>query len=114
MPLGLRAAASVRDAAIRKKMLGSGTHPLDLAKQMTLTISNEEMNDIIKIIQSLEESGWLIKGVSKTIKNEAKEQKGGFFRMLLGKLGVSLLGNLLLGKSTITAGESTVRAVQDF
>ena len=51
------------------------------------------MNDIIKIVKSLEESVLLIKGVSETIKNEAKEQKGGFLGMLLCTLGVSLLGN---------------------
>ena len=64
----------------------------------TLIISNEEMNDIIKIVKSLEESGLLIKGVRKSIKNEAKEQKGRFLSMLLGTLGVSLMGNLLTGK----------------
>ena len=58
----------------------------------TLIISNEEMNDIMKIIKSLEEFGLLIKAVSKTIKNEAKEEKGGFIGMLLGTLGASLLG----------------------
>ena len=72
------------------------------------------MNDIIKIIKSLEKSGLLIKGVSKTIKNEVKEQKGGFLGMLLGILGASLLGNLLTGKGTIRAGEGTVRVGQDF
>ena len=64
------------------------------------------MNDIMKIVKSLEESGFLIKGVSKTIKNEAKEQKGGFLSMLLGTLGASLLGILLTGKDTIRAGEN--------
>ena len=59
----------------------------------TLIISNEEMNDIMKIVKSLEEFGLLIKGVSGTIKNEAKEQKEQFLGMLLGTLGVSLLGN---------------------
>ena len=68
----------------------------------------------MKIIRSLEESGLLIKVVSKTIKNEAKEQKEGFLGMLLGTLGASLLGNLLAGKGTIRAGESTIRAGQDF
>ena len=53
------------------------------------------MNDIMKITKSLEESSLLIKGVSKTIKNEAKEQKGGFLRMLLGTLGASSLGGTL-------------------
>ena len=76
-------AASATDAAIHKKMFGSGT--------MTLPISNKEMSNIMKIVTSLEESGLLIKGVSKTI-NEAKEQKGRF--LVLGKLGTSLLENL--------------------
>ena len=61
------------------------------------------MNDIIKIIQALENSN-LIKGVTKTIKNETKEQKGGFLGMLLGTLGASLLGNLLTGKGIVRAG----------
>ena len=64
----------------------------------TLIILNEEMNDIIKTVKFLEESGLLIKFVNKTIKNEAKEQKEGFVGMLLGTLGASLLGNLLTGK----------------
>ena len=75
----------------------------------TLIISNEETNDIIKIVEPLEESGLLIKGVSKT-----KQQKGGFLEMLLGTLGASLSGNLLTGKGTNIAGEGTVRAGQDF
>ena len=66
------------------------------------------------IVKSLEESRELIKSVSETIKNEAKEQKGGFYGILLGKLGASLLKNLLTGKGTIRAGEGTTRAGQDF
>ena len=62
------------------------------------------MNDIIKIIQSLEDSNILLKGVTNTIKNEAKEQKGGFLSMLLGSLGASLLENLLSGKGIVRAG----------
>ena len=65
IPLELIAAASVTNAAIHKKMFGSGT--------TTLIISNEEMNDIMKIVKYLEESGLLIKGIAQTIKNEAKE-----------------------------------------
>ena len=72
------------------------------------------MNDVMKIVKSLEKSGLLIKGVSETIKNEAKKQKGGFLSMLLGTLGASLLGNLLAGKGAIRAGEGTYRAGQDF
>ena len=64
----------------------------------TLIISNEEMSDITKIIQVLENSNILIKGVTKTIKNEIKEQKGGFLNVVLGTLGASLLGNLLTAK----------------
>ena len=60
----------------------------------SLIISNEEMNDIIKIVDSPEESGLLIKGVSDAIKNEAKEQKSGFLSMLLNTLGASLSGNM--------------------
>ena len=87
IPLGLMAAASATDAAIHKKLFGSGF--------TTLIISNEEMEDIMKIVKSLEDSGILIKCVSEKIKNEAKEQKGGFLRMLLGTLGANILGNLL-------------------
>ena len=90
------AAASATDAAIYMKMFRSGF--------TTLIISNKEMEDIVKIAESLEDSGLLIKVVSETIKNEAKEQKGEFLGMLLGTLGASLLGNLLTGKVTIRAG----------
>ena len=62
------------------------------------------MNDIIKILQALEDSNILLKGVTKTIEDETKEQKGGFLSMLLGTLGASLLGNLLLGKGIARAG----------
>ena len=94
--LGITAAASAIDAGIQKKIHGSGT--------TTLIISNKEMNDIIKIVQALEDSNILLKGVTKTIKNETKEQKGGFLSMLLGTLGASLLGNLLAGKGIVRAG----------
>ena len=88
-PLGITAAA-------QKKIHGSGT--------TTLIISNEEMNDTMKIVQALEDSNILLKRVTKTIKNETKEQKGGFLSMLLGTLGASLLGNLLTGKGFVRAG----------
>ena len=68
-----------------------------------MIISNEEMNDIMKIVKALEDSNILLKGVTKTIKNETKEQKGGFLSMLLGTLGASLLGNLLAGKGIVRA-----------
>ena len=94
--LGITAAASAIDAGIQKKIHGSGT--------TTLIISNEEMNDIMKIVQVLEDSNILLKGVTKTIKNETKEQKGGFLSTLLGTLGASLLGNLLSGKRIVRTG----------
>ena len=62
------------------------------------------MNDIMKIVQALEHSNILLKGVTKTIKNETKEQKGGFLNMLLSTLGASLLGNLSAGKWIVRAG----------
>ena len=79
-PLGLldlTAASSAIAAAVQKKIYGSG--------KATLVISNEEMNDIMKIVQALEDSNILLKGVTKTIKNETREQKGGFLSMLLSK-----------------------------
>ena len=94
-PLGITAAASTINAGIQKKIHGSGT--------TTLIISNEEMNYIMKIIQSLEDSNILLKGVTKTIEKKTKEQKGGFLSMLLGTLGASLLGNLLSGKGIVRA-----------
>ena len=87
-------------------MLGSGyTMPI---------ISNEEMNDVMKIVKSLEESGLSVKGISETIKNEAKEQNRGFLSMLLGTLEVSLLGNLLAGRGAIEVCEGTIRAGEKF
>ena len=65
------------------------------------------MNDMIKIFQALEDSNILLKGVTKTIKNKTKEQKGGFLSMLLGTLGTSLLGNLLAGKGIVRAGSGS-------
>ena len=63
------------------------------------------MSDIMKIVKFLEEIGFLIRGVSETIRNEAKEQKGGFLSMLLGALGATLLGNLLTGKGVIATSQ---------
>ena len=68
------------------------------------------MKDIIKIVKSLEDSGLLLQGVSKTIQNEAEEQRGEFCCMLLGKLGASLLGNILAAKGINIAGEGVIRA----
>ena len=95
-------------------MFGSGRSS-DLAlHNTTLIIYNEEMNNIMKIIKSLAESGLSKQGVSQTVKNEAKERKGVFLSMLLGTLGASLLRNLLAGKGTIRAGEGTIRAGKEF
>ena len=80
-PLGLTAAMSAIDGSIQKKVLGL---------RVRLIIKQEGMNDITKIIETLENSGVLLKGVTKTIKNETKEQRGGFLSMLLGTLGESL------------------------
>ena len=98
IPLGLTAAAAV-DSGIHKKILGSGHNcPSSCASHnTTLIISNDEINDIIKIIKSLEDSALLLKRVTETVQNEVKEQKGGFLSMLLGTLGANLLGNLLIG-----------------
>ena len=110
IPLGLTAAASAADAGIHKKILGSGHNN----NNTILIISNDEMDDILKIVKSLENSGLLLKGVSETIQHEAKEQRGGFLSMLLGTLGASLLGDILSkglsGKGVIRAGEGTIRA----
>ena len=86
IPLGLTGVASATDAAIQKKIFGSG--------MTTLIILNEEIDNIMKRVKFLEESGLLIKAVSE-IKNEIKEQEDGFFSMLLNSLGTRLLVNLL-------------------
>ena len=99
IPFELTAAASAADVGIHKKNLGSGHNT-------TLIISSDEMEDILKIVKYLEDSGLLL-GVSEIIKYEAKEQKGGLLSMLLGTLGASLFGNFLVGKQFIRAGEGT-------
>ena len=103
VPLGLTAAASSADAGIHKKILGSGNNT-------TLIISNNEIEDLIKIVKSLEDSGLLLKGVTESVQNEIKEQKGGFLSMLLDTLGASLLGNLLTGKGVNKKGKGIHRA----
>ena len=102
----LTAAASGTTAAIHRKMFRSAF--------TTLIISNEEMNDIMKIVKSFEEAGLLIKGVSKTIKNEVEEHKGEFIGVLLWTLGASLLRSVLTNKGTIRAGKETIRAGEHF
>ena len=98
VPLGITAAALAIDVGIQKKIHGSGT--------TTLKVSNKEMNDIMKIVQALEDSNILLKGVTKIIKNQTKEQKGEFLSMLLSTLGASLFENLLEGNGIVRAGSS--------
>ena len=87
---GLSAAMSATDAAIQKKMCGCGN--------TTLIISNDDLDDLIKIVTALEEHDILLKGTTKIIKNESNKQEGGFLSMLLRTLDASLLGNLLTWK----------------
>ena len=91
IPLRLTAAASAADAGIHKKIFGSGNHT---SHNTILIISSDKMKDIIKIVKYLEDYGLLMEGVSETIQNEAKEQRGGFLSMLLVTLGASLLGDI--------------------
>ena len=101
-PLGLTAAMSAIDGSIQKKIHGS---------RIKLIIEEEDMKDIMKIIEALENLGILLKGVSKTIENETKEQRGGFLSMSLGTFRASLLGNLLTGgKGIMRAGDGILRA----
>ena len=106
LPFGLSTEMSAADAAIQRKIYGLGS--------TTLIISNEEMADIMKIVKLLEESGLLIKEISETIKNEGKEQKGGFLPMLSGTFAASMLGIALTGRGVIRAGEGTIRAGENF
>ena len=109
IPLGLTAAASAADAGIHNKILVSGHN-----NNTTLIISIDEMDDILKIVKSLEDSGLLLKSVTETIQHEAKERRGGFLSMLLGTLGASLLSDVLSkvlsGMGVIRADEGTTRA----
>ena len=96
--LGLTAAASAADAGIHKKILGSGNNT-------ALIISNKDIDDHIKMVTLLKDFGLLLKGVTASVQNEVKEQKGGSLSMLLGALGASLLGNLLTGKGAFNTGK---------
>ena len=106
-PLGITAAASAIDARIQIKNTRFWNNNFNNFKRR---------NDIMKIVQALEDSNILLKRVTKTIKNETKEQKGRFLSMLLGTLGASLLGNILAGKGIVRArsgnkkGKGIVRA----
>ena len=112
IPLGLTPAAAAADAGIHKKILGSGHN------NTTLIISNDEIDNILKIVKSLEDSGVLLKSVSERIQNEAKKQRRGILSMLLGILGASLLRDMLSkglsGKGVIRVGERTIRAGYGF
>ena len=111
IPLGLTAAASAADAGIHKKILGSGHHSSSASHNTTtLIILNKDMDDLIKIVKSLENSGLLLKGVTELVQNEVKEQNGGFLSMLLGTLSTSLLGNHLAGKGINKKGNGRNRA----
>ena len=102
LSFGLSAAISVTAAAIQNKTYGSGT--------TALIITNKEMEDVMKIVKSLEELALLIKGIRETIRHEAKEQKGGLLRMTLGTLAGGISGNALTEKGVSTAGEEVIRA----
>ena len=108
IPLGLTAAASAADAGIYKKIMGScrrNSYYSASHNATTLNLSNDEINDIVKIVKSLEDSGLLLKGVTETVQNEVKEEKGEFLSMSLGTLGASLLGNILIGQGVNRAGK---------
>ena len=95
IPFGLTAAASAADAGTQKILESDDRHHSSSASHnTTLIISNKDTKDRIKIVKSLEDSELLLKGVTKSVKNEVKEQKAGFLSMLLGTLGASLLANL--------------------
>ena len=94
-------AAASADVAIQNNIFKPG--------MTTLIIWNKEMDDIIKIGKSLKESGLLTKGISGTIKNEANEQRSKFLGIFLGKLGSSVLGNMLTHTGVMRVGEKTIR-----
>ena len=109
LPFVLTTGMTATDAAVQKKNFVSGT--------IALIISNEKMEDIMKIVKTFEESDLLTEGISETIKNEAKEQKRPIFSnfpMLLGILAPRLLGSALTGRGVIRAGEATIRAGKSF
>ena len=108
LAFGLSAGMSAVDATIQKDICKSGT--------TALAISNEHTDNehIMKTVKSLEESGLQIQGISEKIKCEAKEEKGGLLRMLLGKLAASILGNTLSGRWVMRAGETQLEQVKIF
>ena len=102
-PLGITAAASATHALIQQKIHGSGT--------TTLVISNEEVNDIMKIVQGLEDSNILLKEVTETIKNKTKKEEGEFLGTIVGTLGSVLLGSLLSVKGNLRAGSRNKKGI---
>ena len=116
IPLGLSTGMSAAAVAFRKKINRSG-HPSDFAlRTIALIISNDVMEDIMKIVKSIELliQGLLIQRIVEAIENEAKEQKGELLPMLLETLAASIWGNSLTGKEVIRAGRDTIRTSQDF
>ena len=106
IPLELSSGMSAVDAAIQKKVYGSVT--------TALIISNKEMEDVMKIVNSLEEPGLLIKRITETIKIQVKKQRSGLLSILLRTLAASMLGSTLAGKGVIRAGEGVIRAGENF
>ena len=107
VPLQITAAASALDARIQKKIHDSGCPPSTMkvgSGTTTLIISNKDINEIIKMVQVLDDSNILLKGVTETITNENKEQRGGLLGTLVGTLGSILLESVLPGKGIVRAG----------
>ena len=104
--LGLPATVSATDADLHKERYGSGI--------TILKIFDKEVNDVMKMVKYPEKFGFLIKAVSEKIQYRAKEQKGWFLSVLLGTLGATLLGNMLIGKRVLRAGEGTTRGGEKF
>ena len=106
LPLRLLAGMSAAEATIKNKIYGSGG--------TALTIANEKMEDIMKIVKSLEESGLLVKGMNETVNNETKEQKVQFLPMSFGALAASMLGSASKGRGVIRVGAGTIRPGKNF
>ena len=106
IPQGLTAAASVTNTAVQKRIHGSGMN--------TLITSSKEMEDLMKIVKSIEESSLVIKGICEGSESKAKEQKDRFLGPILGAVAAALFGNLLAAKGVIQACEGTIRGGQDF
>ena len=112
LPLGLSAGMSAADTATTAS--GSRTTTLIGSGTTALIISNEKIEDIMKIVKSLEESRLLVKEINETIKKETKQQKGGFLSMLLGTIAAGLLESALTGKGVMRAGEGLIRTDKTF